>query len=129
MSFQDQYVGLNQSALDFINTLKKSKDFIREEYVEVCEDSEHSQIMGTKILLKTKNPEKYIEEYYVEILQAVPKSSVNMYFTCLRHVGVKPIPSGKSRPELENLGELYQWEEDKKFNTEYDLSVGKFNVY
>lgn len=129
MSFQDQYVGLTQSAQDFITNLKTSKEFIREEYIEVCEDSEHTPVTGIKIILKPKDSSKHIEEYYVEELQAIPDSTVNMYFTCLRHVGVKPIQSGRTRSELEDLGASHQWTEDKTFTSEYDVGIGKYNVY
>ena len=129
MSFQDQYVGLTQSAQDFISSLKESKEFIREEYIEVCEDSEHTPVTGIKIIVTPKDSSKHTEEYYVEELQTVPDSSVKMYFTCLRHIGVKPIQSGRSRPELEDLGASHKWTEDNKFTSEYDVVVGKYNVY
>lgn len=130
MSSSDLYVGLTKEAQSFIDKLKEQDNFLVEELIEVCENSEHDSVTGVRVKVKPQNPEKHSQEYYLEEIQAQPYSmGTHTFFTHLRHVAVRHTTKVGEKPVIDDLGVVYAWTEDRNYDSEFDYEKGLFNIH
>lgn len=119
----DQVIGLTARAKVYIENLRKSDRFIREEKIEIGNFAfDEQKVVGVKIYLKSQYSANK-EEYFEEIIQMEPWSSGPMYFTCLKHVIVKEMNS-----QVLELGKCYEWTKDPMIEGEFDYSLGAYNL-
>ena len=123
MSRSDQYIGLTNKAKQFLQHIKDSKNFIKEEYVEIGSQAFNSEpLMGIKIWVKPDIPSVNVEEYYITNIQEDPWSSGPMYFCNLKHFIVKA--SG----QVLELKECYSWYNDPMIPHQYNIEAGSKNI-